>query len=511
MKMKKIVVCIGLVVWGSVLVFASGSGDSKSGGGGYKETITWGQGSDVTSFDPHVGKETPAVQVTNHLFDTLVEVDGVTNELRPQIAERWEQLSPTSYRFYIRRGVKFHNGTDLTAEDVKFSLDRAIATPAVAYIVDFISDVRVENPYQVVVNTHAPYGPALRNLAVPFAAILPKAYVQANPDRFIQHPIGSGPYRFVSWSQSDSVRLEAFADYYAGPAKTKYLVMKVIPEASQRTIALETGEVDLAYDITTNDLKILEANKNLTVFKAPSLTCFYISMNMRKKPFDNKLVRQAVSHAIDRQLIIDTVLSGAGQAADAIIAPAVYGYYKTGVDAYDPALARRLLTQAGYPNGFTCNIWVNNNQERVEVCQAVVEMLREVGITAKLEVMEFGAFIQRTTAAEHDLAYFGWVTSTKDGDYTYYSLEHSSQQGAAGNRSFVADPEVDRLVNLGRTSVDMTVRNKAYQDLAVYLADLTNNANIVYTQINAGGNNKVENFILDPIGYHKLENVQVRK
>jgi peptide/nickel transport system substrate-binding protein len=232
---------------------------------------------------------------------------------------------------------------------------------------------------------------------------------------------------------------------------------------------------------------------------------------MKKAPFDNKLVRQAISHAIDRQLIIDTVLSGAGEAADAIIAPAVYGYYKTGVDKYDPALSKQLLTRAGYPNGFSCTIWVNNNQERVEVCQAVVEMLREVGINARLEVMEFGAFIQRTTAAEHDMGYFGWVTSTKDGDYTYYSLEHSSQQGAAGNRSFVADPEVDRLVTLGRTSVDTAVRDKAYRDLAVYLADLTNNANIVYTQINAGGNNKVENFILDPIGYHKLENVQVRR
>jgi peptide/nickel transport system substrate-binding protein len=493
------------------MIFASGGNDTRSGGGTYKDTITWGQGADVTSFDPHIGKETPAVQVTNHIFDTLVEIDGVTNELKPQIAERWEQLSPTSYRFFIRRGIKFHDGTELTAEDVKFSLDRAINTAAVAYIVDFISDVRVENPYQVLVNTHAPYGPGLRNLAVPFAAIVPKAYVQANPDGLLQKPIGSGPYKFVSWNQSDSVRLEAFADYYAGPAKTKNLVMKVIPEASQRTIALETGEIDLAYDLTTNDTKIVEANRNLTLFKAPSLTCFYISLNMRKAPYDNKLVRQAVSHAIDRQLIIDTVLSGAGQSADAIIAPAVYGYYATGADKYDPALSKRLLAQAGYPNGFSTSIWVNNNQERVEVCQAVVEMLREVGINARLEVMEFGAFIQRSTAGEHDMGYFGWVTSTKDADYTYYSLEHSSQQGAAGNRSFVADPQVDRLVEQGRTSVEASVREAAYKELAVYLADLSNNINIVYTQINAGGNNKVENFILDPIGYHKLENVQVRR
>ncbi|AEF84565.1 dipeptide-binding protein [Treponema primitia ZAS-2] len=510
MKKQNICFAIGLICLVMALAGCGKSG-SKAQAGGYKDTIIFGQGADVTSLDPHIGKETPAVTVTNHIFDTLVEVDGVTNELKPQIAERWEQLSPTSYRFFIRKGIKFHDGTELTAADVKFSLDRAIATPAVAYIVDFISNVTVEDPYTVVVNTHAPYGPTLRNLSVPFAAIIPKAAVEANPTGFIQHPIGSGPYKFVSWKQSDSVQMEAFADYYAGAPKTKNLIMKVIPEPSQRTIALETGELDLAYDLTPNDLKIITGNDKLTVFKAPSLSCTYISMNMRKAPFNNKLVRQAISHAIDRQLIVDTVLSGAGQAADAIIAPAVYGYFETGVDKFDPELSKQLLAQAGYPNGFSCSLWVNNSVQRVEICQAIIEMLRNVGITARLEVMELGAFIQRSTAGEHDMGAFGWVTSTKDADYTYYSLEHSSQQGAAGNRTFTADPEVDRLVDLGRTSVDPAIREKAYKDLAIYLADLENNVNIAYTEINVGGNNNVENFFIDPIGYHKLENVQVKK
>jgi peptide/nickel transport system substrate-binding protein len=315
----------------------------------------------------------------------------------------------------------------------------------------------------------------------------------------------------VSWSQSDSVRLEAFADYYAGSPRTKNLIMKVIPEASQRTIALETGEIDLAYDLSTNDIKIVERNKNLVMYKAPSLTCFYLSMNMKKPPLDNKLVRQAISHAIDRQLLIDTVLNGSGQPADAIVAPAVYGYYATGPDTYDPALSKRLLAEAGFPGGFTTTIWVNNNQERVEICQAIVEMLREVGVTANLEVMEFGAFIQRTTLGEHDMGYFGWVTTSRDADTSYYSLEHSTQQGASGNRSFIADPQVDKFIETGRNSVDKAVRDAAYQGLAVYLADLTNNANIVYTQINVGASNKIENLTINPTGSHKLEGVQLRR
>ena len=509
--MKKVLSVLLFLLMAASMVCANGSNDGTSASSnGYKDTIVFAQGADVTSFDPHIGKETPAVAVTNHIYDTLVDVDSASGEVVPQIAERWEQISDVSYRFFIRKGMKFHNGEDLTAEDVKFSLDRAIASAAVSYIVDFISEVKIEDEYTIIVTTKAPYAPALRNLAVPFAGIVPKDYVEANPDILKTQPVGSGPYKFVTWEQSDYCKLEAFEDYYAGTPKTKYLVMKVIPEAAQRTIALETGEVDLCYDPLTSDLERIKENDDLVLYEAPSLTCFYISMNMKKAPFDNKLVRQAINYAIDRQLLVDTVNSGTGSPADAIIAPAVYGYYSAGLYEYNPEKAKVLLAEAGYPNGFSCSLWVNNNQIRVEMCQAIQEMLREIGITCKIEVMEFGTFIQRSTNGEHDMGYFGWVTSSKDADYTYYSLEHSSQQGAAGNRTFINDPEVDRLIELARTNTDNDVRLQAYKDLAILLKDIANNAPIIFTAITAGANADIEDFILDPIGYHKLQNVAVR-
>ena len=485
------------------------AGGSTGGSGEYKDTLVWAQGADVTSLDPHQGKETPAVEVTDQIFDTLTVVDAATGELQPQIAESWDQNSDTSYTFHIRQGVKFHDGSEVKAEDVKFSLDRAINSAAVSYIVDFIDKVDVVDDYTVNVELKAPYAPALRNLSVPFAAIVPKAVVEADEEAFKLHPIGTGPYKFVEWKQGDSVTLERFDDYYAGPAETQKLVMKVIPEASQRTIALETGEVDLAYDLLPNDLEKVRSNSDLQLFEAPSLTCYYISMNMNKAPYDDQKVRDAVNYAIDRQLIIDTIASGSGEPADAIIAPAVFGYFSPGAYEYDPEKAKSLLAEAGYPNGFETSIWVNDNQTRVEVCQAVQAMLQDVGITCNIEVMEFGSFISRTSAGEHDMGYFGWVTSTTDADYTYYSLEHSSQQGAAGNRSFIADPEVDKLIETGRTSADESVRLKAYEDLAVKLKEVNNNAPIYYSTITAGANAKVEGFVMDPIGYHKLEHVKV--
>ena len=477
----------------------------------YKDTLVWGQGADVTSLDPHQGKETPAVTVTDQIFDTLTVVDAESGELKPQIAESWEQTSETTYVFNIRKDVKFHDGSALTAEDVKFSIDRAIASSSVSYIVDFIDTVTVKDEYTVEITLDAPYAPTLRNLSVPFAAIVPKAVVEKDEEAFKLNPVGSGPYKFVEWKQGDSVKLEAFDDYMDGKAATQNLVMKVIPETSQRLIALETGEIDIAYDLLPNDLSKARENTDLTVYEAPSNSCWYISMNMNKAPFDNAKVREAINYAIDRQTIVDTIASGAGQPADAIIAPAVFGYHSTGAYAYNPEKAKELLKEAGFEKGFETSLWVNDNQSRIEICQAVQAMLLDVGIKCEVEVMEFGSFIQRSTAGEHDMGFFGWTASTQDADYTYYSLEHSTKQGASGNRSFIHDPEIDKLVEAGRTTADAEKRKEIYKDLAVKLAEINNNAPIYYSTINVGTNAKVGGFVIDPIGYHKLDKVSIAK
>ena len=485
----------------------NGSGGGTAGG--YKNTLTWAQGADVTSLDPHQGKETPAVQVNTQIFDTLVTVDPETNEVVPQIAESWEQTDDQTYVFKIREGIKFHDGSDLTAEDVKFSLDRARNSAAVSYIVNFIEEVTVDDDHTVTVKTTAPYAPTLRNLAIPFAAIVPKAVVEADENAFIQNPVGSGPYKFVEWNHGDHVTLKAFDDYYAGKPETENLIMKVIPETSQRTIALETGEVDLAYDLAVNDIPKVNSDDKLTVYEIPSLTCWYVSMNMNKKPFDNPKVREAMSMAIDRQTIIDTINAGSGQTADAIIAPAVFGYYSTGVKEYNPTKAKELLAEAGYPNGFSTTLWVNDNQSRIEMCQAMQAMLLEVGVQCNLEVLEFGSFISRTTAGDHDLAYFGWTTSSGDADYSYYSLEHSTQQGAAGNRSFLADPDVDKLIEEARSNTNEEERKELYKELAIKLDEINNNIPVYYSSINVGANKQVEGFVMDANGYHSLEKVKV--
>ena len=488
---------------------ANAPSDSSGGSGSYKDTLTWCQGSDVTSLDPHQGKETPAVQVTCQIFDTLLQVNPETKELEPQIAESWEQTDDLTYVFKIREGVKFHDGSEVTTADVKFSLDRAINSAAVSYIVDFIESVTDNGDGTVTIKTKAPYGPALRNLAIPFAAIVPKALVEADEANFILNPVGSGPYQFVEWKQGDHVTMKAFDDYYAGKAATENLIMKVVPEAAQRSIALETGEVDVSYDLSVNDIPKVEENPDLVANVISSLSCTYLSFNLNKAPFDNPKVREAISVAIDRQALVDTIKSGVGQPADAIIAPDVFGYYSTGVPEYNPERARELLAEAGYADGFSTTLWVNDNQGSIELCSAIMAMLMDVGIDCELKTSEFGSFISSTSAGEHDIACFGWTTSSGDADYTYYSLEHSSQQGAPGNRSFISDPEVDQLIEDARSSSDEATRKELYQKLAIKLAEYNNNMPILYTAVNVGASKNVEGFVMDVNEYHHLENVRV--
>lgn len=488
---------------------AAGTPGDTGGSASYKDTLTWCQGADVTSLDPHQGKETPAVQVTCQIFDTLVMVNPETGELEPQIAESWEQTDDVTYVFKIREGVKFHDGSEVTAADVKFSLERALNSPAVSYIVNFIESVTDNGDGTVTIKTTAPYAPTLRNLAVPFAAIVPKALVEADEEGFILNPVGSGPYQFVEWKQGDHITMKAFDDYYAGKAATENLIMRVVPETAQRSIALETGEVDLAYGLAVNDIPKVEENPDLVANVISSLSCTYISFNLNKAPFDNPLVREALSIAIDRQAIVDTINAGIGQPADAIIAPGVFGYYSTGVPEYNPERARELLAEAGYPNGFSTTLWVNETQSRIEICQAIMAMLLDVGVECSLETMEFGKYISSTSAGEHDMACFGWTTSSGDADYTYYSLEHSTQQGAAGNRSFINDPEVDRLIDEARAGTDEEARVALYKELAIKLAEYNNNMPILYTAVNVGASKKVEGFVMDVNEYHHLENVRV--
>ena len=421
--------------------------------GNYKDTVVWAQSADVTSMDPHVGKETAAVTVTCNIFSTLMEVIG-DGDPQPLLAESYQQLNDTDWEFTIRQGVKFHDGSDLTVEDVKWSLDRAIASNYVNYIVSFIESVEITGDNTIVVHCKAPYAPILNNLSMPFSAIVPKAYIEANGDEyFSQHPIGSGPYKMVKWNPSDSVKLEAFDEYFMGKPATKNLVMKVIPEAAQRVIALEMGEVDIAYSIEANDVSKIDANPDLVKYTRPSMTCFNYFFNLidEDRPTYDLKVRQAICYAIDRQKIIDTILQGSATLADSMIAPIVACYTPTPTYDYDLEKAKQLMAESSYPNGCDLIMVTNQSQQRLEICQVVQQMLKELNINVEIRTYEQATYIQALNEHEHDMGFSAWITSTGDADYTYYPCYHSTRGQDARREGQARQPLLLRQSQGGRT------------------------------------------------------------
>ena len=486
---------------------ASGGGNGGTGGDAGATSFTWVQGADITSLDPMIGKETSAVSFTCNIFDTLMQKDDSGNPL-PGLAESWENVDDLTWKFKIREGIKFHDGEIMDAEDVKFSLDRCIASPHVNYIVDFIDTVEQTGDYEIVITTKNPYAPILGNLAVPFAAILPKHLVEADNDAFVANPVGTGAYKFVEWKQGEGGKLEAFDDYWQGTPAIKNLEMRVVPEAAQRTIALETGEVDAAYDIPMNDVSKIQEKDDLQILDSPYLGMAYLAFNTNKAPFDNAKIRQAIRYAINEQEIIDAVRSGQGEVATSLIPPAAFGYISD-VPTYEFDLekAKSLMAEAGYADGFSCSMWVNENAERVEACTILQAQLKQIGIELTLEVMEFGSFIDRTSAAEHDIAYFSWTCATADADYNYNALYHSTQQGNPGNRSFVNDPEVDRLIEAGRGTANADERKAFYAELETIVEEQAFYAPIFYSNLNVGTKKSVQGFVMQPNGYHRYYTV----
>lgn len=475
------------------------------------DSLTIAVASDITSLDPHVGKEIAAVVVTNNIYATLLQLDE-NGEVVPYVAESWNVVDDKTIDFKIREDITFHDGTKLTAEDVAFSLNRAIESKYISYIINYASNAEVIDEYTVRLNLIAPYVGSLINLTVPFTAIVPKALVESNPDALIEKPIGCGPYEFVEWQHGNYCKIKAYDGYFLGKAKTENITFRIIPEASQRTIALETGEVDLVYDLPVNELSIVNDNENLQLFSTPSLTTWYISMNTEKEKLSDVRVRQAIRYAINVQEIIDSVLYGAGKPANSLVPPAAKGYVED-VPFYEQDIekAKQLLADAGYPNGLELSLAVAEDTTRVAVCQVIQNQLAKAGINVKIDTYDASTYYDHANKSEFDLAFYFWICAAGHADYQYYSLLHSSQKGSGGNRSFYDNKEADKYIEIARNTLDTDVSLENYKKLEEIVYAESPNAILLYTNLNVGASSKVDGFVMQPAGYHNLETVVVYK
>ena len=467
------------------------------------------QGSDAVSLDPHGQNDQASSRVRVQMFDTLLMQDKDL-VFQPLLATSWEQIDDLTVEFKLREGVKWHNGEDFNADDVVYSIKRAIDSPQVGHIVNMINPDKVEkvDDFTVRIGTDEPFGPLLAHLSHPAISIAnEKAVTEAGDDVDIK-PIGTGPYKLKNWKRGDFVELERFDEYWGEPAKTKFITFRNIAENANRTIELETGGVHIAYDIPPNDISKVEGNGDLALVRAPNFSTTYVGFNAQKEPFDKKEVRQAINHAINMDEIVEAVYFGAGvKAAGPLSANVAFANQDLKPYEYNPELAKEMLAEAGYEDGFDMVIWTNENQVRMDIAEIVRNQLEAVGINATMETLEWGTYLQKTAEGEHDMFILGWVSVTGDADYGLYALFHSTQFGDAGNRTFYKNEKVDELLDKGRTSIDDAERAAAYKEVQEIIRD---DAPWIFTwngEDLVGTSNKISGFELHPAGHYRLKNV----
>ena len=416
--------------------------------------------------DPHAAGDSASVNVLNEITETLVEYNS-EGEIVPLLAKKWERLDDLTYKFYLRKGVYFHNGEEMTAEDVVFSFKRALspAGARVQYIMKAVDPEGFEiiDDYTVIIRTKESFSPFISYLPYIGASIINKEYYESEDQKVSMHPVGTGPYKFVEWKHGDKVELERFEDYWGKKPYFENMVIKAMTEANSRAIALETGGVDIAYNITSNHVDRIRENPDVELKRRLSTVFTYLGFNCGKPPLDNMKLRKAIDYAIDEKSIVASVFRGVGVYTPGPVTPE-QNYFLEGECKYNPEKAKELLKEIEMDSGLKLSLLVNDRDERIDIAQIVQAQLREVGIEVEINVMEWGAFLDATTSGKQEMFISGWgAVGFPDPDNNLYGPIHSSMI-PANNFCFYSDPELDKYLEQSRTLPNGPEREKAVKE-----------------------------------------------
>lgn len=511
---------IMLLLLGAVFVLAAcggAAGEESSGDGASAETETLvvANGADPVTLDIQATNDQATTRVANQIYDTLI---SQTNDLElvSGLATEWKEVEENLYEFKLREGVTFHNGEPFTAEDVEFTLHRAVASPQIGHIVGSIDPdtIEVVDDHTIRVGTSDTFGPFLTHLSHPALGILNKEAVEeAGEDYGVTVAIGTGPFEFVEWVTGAHVIAERYDDYWGEAPEMERIQFLTIADPSVRLIELESGTAHIAYDISPSDMPAVEENSELTLIDTPNLGAEYLGLNVQNDtPLQDVRVRQAIAHAVDVEAIVDTVYMGVGEQMAGPINELVFGYNdELEPYEYNIETAKDLLAEAGYPDGdFTLSLYVgDNSQERIRVSQVIAEALAKVGITVEVSQMEWGAYLDATAIGEGDMHLLGWTTVTTDADYGLYPLFHSNSFGAPGNRSFYANDRVDELLDLGRYTTDQEERADYYKEAQEIIAEEVPWVFLQTRENITGISNRVNGFEHHPTGSYHLKGVSL--
>ncbi|MGQ0614720.1 MAG: ABC transporter substrate-binding protein [Planctomycetaceae bacterium] len=499
-------------------------------------TFTWGRPSDASSLDPAVITDGESVMVTVNLFDTLVAYEPDRMELLPALAESWEASADgLVWTFRLRDGVQFHDGTACDAAAVVFSFLRQKDAGHPAHVGAFayyednfkaLDRVEAADARTVRFTLAHPYAPFLGNLALFSAAIVsPTAWASEGMDAqgkfryaFGQKPVGTGPFVFEEWHRGERIVLRANGKHFRGRPHLDRLVFRPIKNPQARLQELEAGGVQGIYNPDLVDVASAARDPRLAVLSRPGLNVAYLAMNNTKPPFDKVGVRRAVALAIDKKRILEAAYNGMARVAETMCPEGIPGHLALPASKPDPARARGLLAEAGFPDGFSTELWYGTatrpympDPEGVAI--QVQQDLRAIGIEAKLRKVEWGAYIPATQRGDHPMCLLGWMADLYDADNFLYVLldMDNARPGSANNISFYTGERFHDLVTRAQREMDPVRRVELYheaQRVAQEDAPVVPLAQVRDFRILAAG---IRGFTIYPVGGEYFRSVSLPK
>jgi peptide/nickel transport system substrate-binding protein len=433
------------------------------------------------SLDSRTATDSYGIMITRLIFDGLFKPSD-NLETVPNLVDTYEQPDDKTYRFHLKKGVKFHNGAPLTAEDVEYTyrsiIDGKIKS-AFRGGFDRIQDIKVEAPDVITITLKEPYAPIFTLLGI---GIVPKGIGEAAGDSFGQSPIGSGPYKFVRYVPDSVLELEANPDYYGDKPKTKRLVFDIVKDDNVRVLKIIKGDVDIVQNAIPPMLieKVVES-PHVKMMEATGITMTYMGVNLTDPILSVGDVRKAIAYAIDRDAVISHRFQGRAVKANSILSPENWAYGTNLMQyEFDPAKAKDLLTKAGYPDPdgdgpgkrFGLIYKTSDNKERIEIAQMIAHQLEAVGIGVRVEPYEWGKFYGDIKNGNFQIYSLSWSLLTEPD--MFYDICHSSQFAPNGvNRDRYSNPKVDGLVSEARVSMDREKRKALYDEVQkIVLEDL---------------------------------------
>ncbi|HYC45786.1 MAG TPA: ABC transporter substrate-binding protein [Burkholderiales bacterium] len=451
--------------------------------------ITIALGGDVTSIDPHFHNLTPNNNIGNHIFETLVGKDARGRQI-PLLAESWRAVDDLTWEFKLRKGVKFHDGSDFTAADVAFSIDRVplvpnSPSPFTTYSKQIVEKIVVD-PLTIRLRTATPY-PLMPTDMGTIMIVSSRAAKGASTEDFNsgKAAVGTGPWRFVRWQKGDRVELARFDGYWGKKAPWDRAIFRIITSDPTRVASLLAGEVRAIENVPTADLAKLAKHPELSLYRVVSLRVMYVHLDsardkspfvtdkagrpLDKNPLKDVRVRRALSKAINRQALVERVMEGAARATGQLMPEGTFGYIPSlKPEGYDPEGARKLLAEAGYPDGFGLTIHGPNNRyvNDEQITQTIAQMLTRVGIATKVDTMPSSVFFSRGSKLEFSMMLVGWGSDTAEASSPLKALlaTYSKEKGmGSSNRGRYSNPKMDALLEQALATVDDTKREKLLQ------------------------------------------------